>query len=326
MKGLAMKAALALMMFCFILGMAVLRAEDVVTEPIRTFSGLGSTVMSVAFSPDGTKVLTGSDDMTARVWLAGPELSIRSTPITGVSIGGDAPGLTDFSKIFSEASQSVTLIAPSLALDAAVRYDFIRWEIDGVQQPAGQLSVQVTVDRSMTATAVYEIRKHALAVSSQPVSGISIAGSATGITNYRATINDQQTVELCAPPVASVGGLDYGFIRWVIDGQEQPQGQSVVPLMMDADRTAIAVYLRARLSVTSSPYSGIFLSGSHGDMTPYERVFLAPQNITFTAQLRLFSGLVPYNFAYWKINGIAQQPRQTDIQFRVEADTAVQAV
>ncbi|HUU97623.1 MAG TPA: dockerin type I domain-containing protein, partial [Phycisphaerae bacterium] len=32
------------------------------------------------------------------------------------------------------------------------------------------------------------------------------------------------------------------------------------------------------------------------------------------------------NFACWQINGIAEQPRQTDIQFRVEADTAVEAV
>jgi len=37
-------------------------------------------------------------------------------------------------------------------------------------------------------------------------------------------------------------------------------------------------------------------------------------------------GTVPYNFAYWKINGIAQQPRQTDILFRVEAHTSVEAV
>jgi len=55
-------------------------------------------------------------------------------------------------------------------------------------------------------------------------------------------------------------------------------------------------------------------------------VYLAPQDVSLSAQLRLFRGTVPYNFAYWKINGIAQQPRKTDIQFRVEADTTVEAV
>ncbi|HUU97660.1 MAG TPA: dockerin type I domain-containing protein, partial [Phycisphaerae bacterium] len=162
-----------------------------------------------------------------------------------------------------------------------------------------------------------------LTVKSTPVTGISIAGKAT---DHTLTVNDQQTVELSAPAVASVDGLDYGFIRWVIDGQEQPQGQSLVSLMMDADRNAVAVYFRARLGVTSAPYSGIYLSGSPADTTPYERIFMTPQNVALTAQLRIFRGTVPYNFAYWKINGIAQQARLTDIQFRVDADTPVQAV
>jgi len=290
---------------------------------IRTFTGHTHRVWSVAFSPDGTKVLTGNEHKTAMLWDARPELLVRSSPIMGVSISGDAPGVTDFNKIFSQASQTVTLTAPPVALNGAVRYDFIRWEIDGQEQPTGQLSVKFTVDRSMTATAVYEIRKHALSVNSEPVTGITIGGNPT---NHTLTVNDQQVVELSAPAVASVGGLDYGFIRWVIDGQEQPPGQSIVSLTMDADRTVVAVYFRARLSVTSAPYSGIYIPGSHGDMTPYERVFLAPQDVSLYAQLRLFRASVPYNFAYWKINGSPQQPRQTDIQFRVEADAAVEAV
>ena len=304
---------------------ATARLWDAATgAEIRTFNGHALRVHSVAFSPDGTKVLTGSYDYTARLWDAGPELVVRSTPITGVSIAGDAPGITDFSKLFSQATQSVTLTAPLLALGSAALYDFVRWEIDGQHKPAGQLSVEFTVDRSMRATAVYEIRKHALGVNSEPVTGVSIAGS---LTNHTLAIEDQQTVELTAPAVASVGGVDYGFITWIVDGQEEPEGQVAVSLLMDTDRVATAVYFRAaRLAVTSAPYSGIYLAGNHADMTPYERVFLAPQNVTFSAQLRLFRASVPYNFAYWKINGIPQQPRQTDIQFRVEADTAAEAV
>jgi hypothetical protein len=43
---------------------------------LRTFSGHTYDVESVAFSPDGTKVLTGSADGTARLWL------VSSTPTT----------------------------------------------------------------------------------------------------------------------------------------------------------------------------------------------------------------------------------------------------
>ena len=35
---------------------------------IKVFSGHKSGVTSVAFSPDGLKVLTGSQDATARLW------------------------------------------------------------------------------------------------------------------------------------------------------------------------------------------------------------------------------------------------------------------
>ena len=46
----------------------VLHAEGVVIEPILTFTGHGGAVCSVAFSPDGTKALTGSTDDTAKLW------------------------------------------------------------------------------------------------------------------------------------------------------------------------------------------------------------------------------------------------------------------
>ena len=249
-------------------------------------------------------------------------LFVGSTPIKGVPISGDASGITDFSKSLSWG-QTVTVSAPAVALDGAVRYDFVRWEIDGEQQPAGQLSAQFTVDHPMTALAVYEIRKHTLTVSSAPVTGIAIAGN---LTNHALTVDDQETRELTAPAVASVGGLDYAFIRWVIDGLEQPEGQASVSVLMDRDQTATAVYFRARLSIISSPHSGIYLAGSHWGMTPYEFVFLSPQDVILSAQLWVSRDSVPYNFAYWKINGVVQQPPQTDIQFRVEGDTTVEVV
>ncbi|HUU97622.1 MAG TPA: dockerin type I domain-containing protein [Phycisphaerae bacterium] len=206
---------------------------------IRTFAGHAGGVWSVAFSPDGTKVLTGSYDNTARLWAAGFDLLVRSNPITGVSIGGDAPGVTDFTKLFSQASQSVTLTAPPTTLSGAVRYDFIRWEIDGQQQPAGQLSAQFTVDHSMTALAVYEIRKHTLAVNSQPVTGVSIGG---GATDYSLVVDDQQTVNLSAPAGLFQNLVAYSFAFWKINGTPQPPRQTDIEAHIEADTTVEAVY------------------------------------------------------------------------------------
>jgi WD40 repeat protein len=51
---------------------------DVITEPIRTFSGHTGEVWSVAFSPDGMYALSGSDDHTLKLWDVNSGTEIRS--------------------------------------------------------------------------------------------------------------------------------------------------------------------------------------------------------------------------------------------------------
>jgi len=211
---------------------------------IRPFSGHTLGVLSVAFSPDGTKVLTGSSDKSARLWHAGPALLIRSAPITGLSIAGDATGVTPCWQYYDQPGQSVTLSAPPVALSGAARYDFARWEIDDEQQPAAQLSVQLTVDHSMTATAVYEIRTPTLTVVSEALAGLDIMGDHPGNTPYCATGTDQEAVHLALDEPLNIihGGKSYNFLYWLIDGVPQPRGCTSVDILMDADHTATAVY------------------------------------------------------------------------------------
>jgi len=217
-------------------------------ELLRMFQGQeepyrNNEVHSLAFSPDGTRILA-SNGSAADLWKAGPELCVSSIPLAGVSIEGDAPGETSFSRIFTEASQTVTLTAPPIALSGAARYDFVRWEIDGEQQPQGETTVEFTVDASMTATAVYQIRTHTLTVVSEPFGGLDIIADDPGNTPYSASGTDQEAVHLALdwPFNMMHGGSSYNFLYWLIDGVPQPRGCTSVDILMDADRTATAVY------------------------------------------------------------------------------------
>jgi len=51
---------------------------DIITEPIRTFTGHTKDVNSVAFSPDGRYALSGSSDKTLKLWDVPSGTEIRS--------------------------------------------------------------------------------------------------------------------------------------------------------------------------------------------------------------------------------------------------------
>jgi len=203
-----------------------------------TFTGHSDRVYSVAFSPDGTKVLTGSKDNTARLW----------DVVSGTKI-----------RTFSGHGGDVMSVA---------------YSPDGTKVLTGSQDYTARLWDATTGTHIATFTGHSGVVH-------SVAFSPDG--------------------------------KKVLTGSE--------------DKTArLWPTFRAQLDVTSSPYNGVFLSGTHGGTTSYQLVFMAHENVLLSAQLRIFPGSVPCNFAYWKMNGIAQQPRQTDIQFRIEADTAVEAV
>ena len=96
-------------------------------------------------------------------------LTVLSAPVLGIDIAGDKPGVTDYTATCDD-QEVVDLSAPVTATMASVRYDFVRWIVDGTDQSVGQTDVLITVDAEITATDVYAVRTHTLNVLSMPAS------------------------------------------------------------------------------------------------------------------------------------------------------------
>ena len=159
-----------------------------------------------------------------------------------MGITGDKPGATDYSATCDD-QEVVNLTAPATATDGAVRYDFVGWNIDGADQPAGQADVQVTMDADATATAAYAVRTHTLTVLSTPITEVGITGDKPGATNYAATCDDHQLVTLTAPAALPGEGITQNcFLYWAVDNQPQAYGENQLQLTMDTDQTVMAVY------------------------------------------------------------------------------------
>ena len=267
------------------------------------------------------------DAFAARIWCAPNILSVRSLPVTGVPIGGDKPGTTNYAAA-CEPGQSVTLSAPAFTLTPeGVRYNFTRWTVDEQPGPDGQADVQVAVNDYRRAVAVYAIQTHTLAVRSEPP-GVPVAGGKPGLAPYDATCDDRQIVNLWAPDAATVGGARFNFTRWVVDGQEKEAGVTALQVLMAGDVAATAVYeiQRHTLTVESAPVPGIEIGGDLAGTTPFSAVCVDQQVVRLTAPASLEPGGVLHVFARWVVGGWPRPDRQADLEVTVDADMAAVAV
>ena len=84
------------------------------------------------------------------------DLSVTSTPVTGVKIGGTHPGDAAYLALAVDGS-NVSLTAPTVVPIEGSTYTFDRWVLDGVDQPAGLATLDFVADADATAEAVYEL-------------------------------------------------------------------------------------------------------------------------------------------------------------------------
>jgi len=68
-------------------------ASEVLASPVAVFSGHRNEVMTVAFFPDGLRLISGSDDKTIRVWDIASGRSVAwaglSSAVNGLAVSGD---------------------------------------------------------------------------------------------------------------------------------------------------------------------------------------------------------------------------------------------
>jgi len=171
------------------------------------------------------------------------------------------------------------------------------------------------------------VAKRALAIQSSPVPGFTITGDKPGTTAYTATCYDQQVVNLAALPFVSMGGSDYSFVHWTVDGVAQPDLQTSLAVLMDADRTVVAVYFRhCTLAVQSTPISSVNVLGEKPGRTSYTVEFEEQKTVTLSALGGVLVGVKSFPFVWWTVDGTPRPLRQTDLEITMDTDHTAVAV
>jgi alpha-tubulin suppressor-like RCC1 family protein len=286
----------------------------------RTFSFSKWVVNGVTLPVVGSSVtFTMTTTTTAAAYYVPKawDVSIQSTPITGVSITGSSghSGKTNYAVTWTD-STVMTLTAPATVTSAGALYNFQVWNINGVDQSAGNTVYTTTIRSDVTAIAKYAIVTHGVAVRSTGLAGVPVQvnGGASVTTDTVVSVNDNASVTLTVTQLTgTVAGTTYGFDRWTLDGVNQPKGQVdlTVPNVKTDTRVAIAVYtvvMRA-LSVDSQPVRGIAVNVNGLARTTLWTNQVADNTmLTLTAPLNATVGGVAYVFDVWNVNGVDQTP------------------
>jgi len=277
---------------------------------------------------NGARINMGAYGNTAEASRSSFYLAVGSTPINGVQIAGDAPGVTEYALTF-DAQASVALTAPSTTIiDDGVRYDFQHWRVDGIDQPDDEPTVQIDVAGARSAVAVYALRRHTLAVRSMPVRSIYVWGSDAGLTDYTAACDDQRGIVLTAPLTVTVGGRSYRFVRWSLNGVDRPDGQNQLVFTITDDSAAEARYeiVKHELVVDARPVSSVTIAGTRPGSTRYSVTVDDGDTVFLQAPAAVLDGLELYDFVRWEVNGNPQPAGSRLVELLVKGGTTATAV
>ncbi|MCG3128636.1 MAG: hypothetical protein CHACPFDD_03525 [Phycisphaerae bacterium] len=184
---------------------------------------------------------TGASPTLHDVSIDAPGMFLLPITVTPNDHNGNGNGNTPFVRTYVEGT-SITLTAPASQSGLFFR----EWQLDGVGQ-GSNTALNFSVLADVAADAIYE-RRYDLTVSSAPTSGalidVSLAdngGQSDGTTPFVRTYDSGDSVTMIAP--ATHDGRT--FDKWIVDGADQPQGQTTVVISMLSDKTATANYVDA---------------------------------------------------------------------------------
>ncbi|HUW30972.1 MAG TPA: hypothetical protein VM223_05115, partial [Planctomycetota bacterium] len=253
-------------------------------------SYLGDTAAGyIDFVPGAPIVINATEE-------ALPVLTVESFP-AGVGIGGsNSKGGNANYSVTCDEDEQVTLTADPAVVVVGAHYNFVRWIVDGTPQADLQTDVIVTMDGNRIVKALYEIVTWTLTVQSTPP-GIDIMGSRPGQTDYTATCDDAEVVNLTATSLALLGGQTYGFVRWT----GYADGQTAISVTMTADTTVIAEYVAVShdLTVTSTPILGVDITGDKPGTTEYGAACNVNVSVLLIAPDSFAVGDLDYAFVRW---------------------------
>jgi len=163
-----------------------------------------------------------------------------------------------------------------------------------------------------------------LNVSSMPFEGIRIGGDISGVTNYRCFCTAEETVELIAPQIVTVGDRRYAFVEWQTGGGELYD--PVLVLIMNNDKFVTATYemLKHELHVNSTPLVSE-IAGSHPGTTNYMLQLNDREPVTLLALPEAKNTEGIFDFVHWLMDDevVEEKPR---LDFEMEASHTVTAV
>ncbi|MHC4480406.1 MAG: right-handed parallel beta-helix repeat-containing protein [Planctomycetota bacterium] len=255
------------------------------------------------------------------------QLTVQSTPVAGVQIEGSPAGTTAYGGAVPDGT-AVNLSAPAGVSDGSGDYEFVQWTLSGAEQPEGQTSLSFSMAEDTTAVAVYAVAERTLTVQSTPLAGVQVGGSPAGTTDYSAVMARGAAVSLGAPASLTEGETDYEFVRWVLNGAGQPEGQASVAFSLSEHTSAVAVYavVEHTLTVESAPVSGVQVGGSPAGLTGYSASVRDNTEVSLTAPATCADGQTDYEFVRWVLDGVDRPAGLTSVAFTMAQDTAAVAV
>jgi hypothetical protein len=236
---------------------------------------VGDATNSGSFSPGGTLTVTG-------------DYTQESAGELDIDIEGTTAGTYDVlavSDVATLAGKLKVTLGGGVVIPANTTFDILT-----CGSRSGQFT---TLDLPQTAnstdmfTVVYKsdrvslVSKCLLTVQSTPITGINIAGTYYGPTNYAVDCPANASVTLTAPQSATNSGRYYMFYRWVRNGSSQTIANRKLVSTITRDTTAVATYKRfSSMKITgpttvnessSAKYAlTIYWSGgTHSTMTSY---------------------------------------------------------